>query len=535
MTIRFGRTVSLHGNHLIVGADFSTCLDGTYSPGGSCSIPGKGAVYIFEQDYVTSPYYRWGSTSDTGSWGGYPASNTGTTQCDEFGENCVDTVGFCTDTTSGNLDGAACQADATCTGGVCRFAPPFTVSGSKYWGQRKKLQPSGLGNGDAFGAAIAFDGVTNTLVVGAPKTTVAGRCGLEYYLGVRDGAAGDCIEAGTVYVFQKDFGGNNNWGQVAKFNTGPGEISGVTTVCASGLPSSTTGTGTCPGSTCHICTTNAGGGQTHRTAEKQHFGAAVSISGDYIAVGCPRCVGNNKCQGRCFDNSFCGRCNISTTTPCIFNTDCPAFATPLEEWCEPKCQDGTSCTRWTQELGAGKAYLYKHTGGNAWKFLKEVVPQPTGGFDQLKSLYNGGQWCGNRAQGVCGTDGSIVCTIDADCDLTGGICQGGSNGGNACSSDAQCPGSALCSTACGNLVHDPILFTCCRDNDQFGASVSVLHDSVDGDYILAVGALQDTTSVAFGEAYDRSNHGSKCPDSAVLTQAKMPRMHGRFKVGAFHL
>lgn len=104
----------------------------------------------------------------------------------------------------------------------------------------------------------------------------------------------------------------------------------------------------------------------------------------------------------------------------------------------------------------------------------QVVPQPTGGFDELQVSYNGGQWCGNRAQGVCGTDGSIVCTIDADCDLTGGICQGGSNGGNACTSDAQCPGSGLCSTTCGNLVHDPILFTCCRDGDQVGHACCML-------------------------------------------------------------
>ena len=51
----------------------------------------------------------------------------------------------------------------------------FQVTGSKYWGQRKKLQPSDLANGDRFGAAVALDGVTNTLVVGAPRHTVNSR------------------------------------------------------------------------------------------------------------------------------------------------------------------------------------------------------------------------------------------------------------------------------------------------------------------------------------------------------------------------
>jgi len=32
----------------------------------------------------------------------------------------------------------------------------------------------------------------------------------------------------------------------------------------------------------------------------------------------------------------------------------------------------------------------------------------------------GGNYCGNRAQGVCGTDGTVVCTDDLDCLTTGG-------------------------------------------------------------------------------------------------------------------
>ena len=86
-----------------------------------------------------------------------------------------------------------------------------------------KLQPSDLLDGDRFGATIDFDGETDTLVVGAPKQTVPGLCGTNYVFGVREGEAGDCSDAGAVYVFQKDFGGTNQWGQVAKFVTTPGE------------------------------------------------------------------------------------------------------------------------------------------------------------------------------------------------------------------------------------------------------------------------------------------------------------------------
>jgi hypothetical protein len=56
---------------------------------------------------------------------------------------------------------------------------------------------------------------------------------------------------------------------------------------------------------------------------------------------------------------------------------------------------------------------------------------------------------------------------------------------------------------------------------QFGASVSVFQDSNEGDYVLAVGVLQDTTTVALGESYDRSNHGS-----VYLFQSNLCCMNG---------
>jgi hypothetical protein len=525
---RFGRTVILHGNHLIVGADYSTCQDATYSPGGVCENPGKGAVYIYEMDYVTAPYYRWSDATlhggGTGAWGGWPTTDGTHSHCDLDGENCVLATGFCTDSTSDASDGIACNsANACANGGTCRYAPPFTVTGSKYWGQRIKLQPSDLANGDRFGASISFDGETDTLVVGAPRQSIAARCGENYILSVREGNSGPCTQAGAVYVFQKDYGGTNTWGQVAKFTTTPGNHMGdVGNLCDSGRETEVTGNGNCPGATCKICTNKVGTGttstcshpgatcqnSTHSTHDKQHFGAAVAISKEYIAVGCPRCNGNNRCQGRCYDGSTCGRCNITTTTQCTMDVQCPLVNGDRQGCQINRCQDGSFCTLWSLEQSAGKVFLYKHTGSNRWQYMKEVVPQPTGGFDQLKHDYLGGNYCGNRPQGVCGTDGTVVCTDDADCATTGGICAGGSNGGNACIADSQCPGSGKCTTTCGGLNIDPIQWTCCRDGDNFGSSVSVLYDSSESDYVLAVGTMSDTTTVSLGESYDRRNHGS---------------------------
>ena len=106
------------------------------------------------------------------------------------------------------------------------------------------------------------------------------------------------------------------------------------------------------------------------------------MSGEYLAVGCPRCVGNNRCNGRCLDGSMCGRCNATHTTQCFADSDCSSVGT---EYCET-----------------------------------------------------------NR----------------------------------------------------------------CRDGQNFGNSVSILHDAGAGDYVLAVGAFQDGTAVDMGESYDRTGHGA---------------------------
>jgi hypothetical protein len=391
-------------------ADYSVCGDPVEAPGGSCEKPGKGAVYVFEQDYVTAPYYRWSSTVDTASWGGYPTSNTASTSCDEFGMNCLASTGFCTDCANATDDGAACTAATPCgSNGACRFAPPFTVPGSKYWGQRKKLQPADLDPGDRFGASVDFDPATATIVVGAPAKTAAGRCGVNYVPGIRPGTAGDCAEAGAVYVFQKDFGGPNNWGQVAKLTTNPGVLPAPPGgTCQAGAPSNATGgDGPCPGAACEVCTNAPAGcadcNQTHFSGAKQHFGFSVSISGAYLAVGCPRCVGNNRCNGRCMDGSMCGTCNATRTTSCFVDSDCSSVGI---EVCERnRCADGSYCTLWGYEQSAGKAFLYKAVGANRFPPLHPTHPSLSESLSEsiwslLGSLPKA--WRGGVPAGGCG-------------------------------------------------------------------------------------------------------------------------------------
>jgi len=68
--------------------------------------------------------------------------------------------------------------------------------GANAWGQVARLRASDAANGDDFGASVAIDGTT--VVVGA------------------EGVAGDTTKEGAAYVFLKDQGGLDYWGQAAK-------------------------------------------------------------------------------------------------------------------------------------------------------------------------------------------------------------------------------------------------------------------------------------------------------------------------------
>jgi hypothetical protein len=96
--------------------------------------------------------------------------------------------------------------------------------GEDNWGQFKKLTADDADDGDGFGFAVAIDG--DTIIVGS------------------DGADGSGSDQGAAYIFSRDLGGPDNWGQAAKL--------------VSGEP-----------------------------ADDNQFGFAVDIDGDYALVGSP--------------------------------------------------------------------------------------------------------------------------------------------------------------------------------------------------------------------------------------------------------
>jgi len=68
--------------------------------------------------------------------------------------------------------------------------------GTDAWGQVARLRASGAADGDDFGISVALDG--DTLIVGA------------------EGYAGATDKEGAAYIFRRDQGGANAWGQVVR-------------------------------------------------------------------------------------------------------------------------------------------------------------------------------------------------------------------------------------------------------------------------------------------------------------------------------
>ncbi len=160
--------------------------------------------------------------------------------------------------------------------------------GADAWGQVAILRSSEVQAGDEFGFSVALNG--DTVVVGAP---------------FEDGGPGDLLyDAGAAYVFMRNQGGSDAWGQVATLHPSErqvldgfggsvaldGETAAVGAACENGGP----GDPFLDAGAAYIFARNQGGadawGQvaTLRSSEAQAydaFGNAIGLDGDIAAVG----------------------------------------------------------------------------------------------------------------------------------------------------------------------------------------------------------------------------------------------------------
>ena len=257
----FGNAVAISGNLLIVGA-YLTDAHGANS----------GAAYVFER-------------AASGLW-------QKTAQLSPADGSANDWFGFSV-AIAGNVAVIGAVFDDTTAGGDAGSAYVFerNAANPSQWSQLARVVAGDAGADDNFGYSVGISG--DTVIVGAWQ---------------EDGASNALPDAGGAYVFQRNVGGTNAWGQVKKLvATTPvsGDRFGSAVAIDAdavvvGAPSANDA-GVDSG-VAYVFERNRGGANQWGSARKlvptpdagestaagDNFGTAVSLSGDKVLVGAMR-------------------------------------------------------------------------------------------------------------------------------------------------------------------------------------------------------------------------------------------------------
>jgi len=263
----FGFSVAVAGGTLVVGAPYE---DG----GAGDPAPYAGAAYLFTRNRGGAD--NWGeakilraSDAQAMDWFGYNVAISGeTVVVGAYGE-----------------DGGA-GAPLPEAGAAYLFAR--NQGGTDNWGEVKTMRASDAQAGDGFGHAVAIDG--ETAVVGA-------------YL--EDGGPGDPrSDAGAAYVFGRNQGGAGNWGEVRALHSSEMyyqdefgfsvAISGDTLVVSAPDEDGGVGHPVMQCGSAYVFDRNRGGADNWgevkilRASDRQRddiFGFSLDIDGDLVVVG----------------------------------------------------------------------------------------------------------------------------------------------------------------------------------------------------------------------------------------------------------
>jgi cysteine-rich repeat protein len=167
---RFGTSVSLRGDTVVIGAREDDLV-----PGVNC-----GSAYVFERHA--------GGTNNWGQVKKLTASDA--TGADRFGSSVSlsgDTIAI-----------GAFEDDGAGVDSGSAYVFDRHAGGTDNWGQVKELNASDPAGSDQFGASVSIS--ADTVAVGAPNKDLNA----------------SFVDQGFVYVFERNVGGGDNWGQVQK-------------------------------------------------------------------------------------------------------------------------------------------------------------------------------------------------------------------------------------------------------------------------------------------------------------------------------
>jgi FG-GAP repeat len=247
---RFGRWIAISGDTVVVSA-----------PRDGYNGSNSGSAYIFERDQGGPD--NWGQTAKLTASDGAAYDYFGWSG-DVSGDTVV--IGAYGDDDNGSNSGSA-------------YVFERDQGGAGNWGETAKLTASDGAMNDGVGCSVSING--DTVVVGAPY-------------GDDNGSS-----SGSAYVFERDQGGAGNWGEAKKLTASDGAmddnfglrvaISGYTVV----VGAFTDEYGWQSGST-YVFERDQGGpdnwGQTAKLtasdgAEHEYFGGSVAVGNDTVVIG----------------------------------------------------------------------------------------------------------------------------------------------------------------------------------------------------------------------------------------------------------
>jgi hypothetical protein len=324
----FGATVAISGDTAVVGM-----------PNDGSELPVQGAAFIFERNLGGAD--NWGelkrltaSDADSGDNFGTSVAIDGDTivvgaRGHDVGENLAQGAAYVFERNRGgqnnwgevkkiiSSDGqqeslfgisAAISGDTVVVGALFQDIGDNVSQGAAYvferdrggednWGEVKKLVGSNGGPVDRFGERVAIS--LDTIVVGAIF------------------ANGEIIRQGAAYVFERDRGGEDNWGETKKLTASDGQDTGVFGISVSisvdtvvvGASNHAVGENEEQG-VAYVFERDRGGednwGETKKlTASdgvtRDRLGLSAAINGDFIVVGAPKKdFGDSNSQGAAY-------------------------------------------------------------------------------------------------------------------------------------------------------------------------------------------------------------------------------------------
>lgn len=247
---RFGGTVTIDGQAIAIGAAEAD-VDGDLDQGAVYVYRGSGSAWAFEAKPIAADGLandRYGATLSL--------------------DGTLALFGAPQDSVGGNAE----QGSA--------YIHDRNAGGAGAWGQVRQLTAGDGAAGDLFGSAVAIHG--EIALVGAPYTDIAGQ-----------------TDQGAVYVFRRNLGGADQWGQVLKVVASDG-AAGDRFGAAISLQGDTVVIGA-PGvqadrGAAYVLARNSGGIDTWGELQKimasdgeagDQFGSAVVLDSVFAAIGAP--------------------------------------------------------------------------------------------------------------------------------------------------------------------------------------------------------------------------------------------------------